>query len=173
MSDDPCPASPTGAPRERGIPTIQFEARLWRANHSVTQKEEKTVVTLHVHPSEAEPLMNGSIHGKRFQVVMAEIGDDEQPVGVYGEPIKPKDHSYSTRAVMRCKDVGFQEWVFARADYQAPIGVETAEEKCAVFLRWYCGITSRSQLNTNQAVQAKFDHLQTEYYAATRTPERR
>ena len=151
------------------VPTIQFEAQLWRANHSVTQKEEKTVVTLHVHPSEAEPLMNGSIHGKRFQVVMAEIGDDEQPVGVYGEPIKPKDHSYSTRAVMLCKDVGFQKWV---AEEYA---VEASEWEATQFIREACCIPSRASLNDPKKQDARdmFDQLQTEYLTATRTPERR
>ena len=87
------------------IEAITFEAQLWAVRHSITKKEEKTVITLHCHPNDAEALMNINLLNRRFQVAMAAIGDDERPQDLGGVDER-----------MKSPDIGKPE---AKADTQA------------------------------------------------------
>ena len=146
------------------IEAITFEAQLWAVRHSITKKEEKTVITLHVHPAEAEALMNINLLNKRFQVAMAVIGDDEQPakLGELDKVVpqldeirheldqhKPRrkfsDLPRSQQAGMLCKDQDF--WAFAAVK---------SEEGAKEFIYSRCHIDSRAQLDELDTPQRRF-----------------
>ena len=148
------------------IPSINFEAQLWSATHRVNRKEEVTVLTLHVHPTEAAQLMDMALQGKRFMVGMAEIADDEQPVEPPAEetvdvPWGPKQTwesmKPSQQAGMLCN--GYRFWDFLSANYSEKWDHARKHrhtvDSAAVVVRLICKVASRADLDEKYPLAAK------------------
>ena len=134
------------------------------------------VIGFSVHPSDVpHDLLNAAL-GTRFQTVLFEIGDDENPVPT--EENTPsnfvdfqearKVHDPVARAGKLCRSPVFQGWILAStvyADGKDPMFktyrdyIEIAAEK----LREILGINSRSDLRGNPQSKKRFFELQERY----------
>ena len=75
---------------------------------------------------------------------------------------KKEQHPLVTRAVMLCKDQGFQEWL------NGPFPEDGhPEEATAAALKYAVDIKSRAELATNEEAQKKFLALEAEFKQAT------
>lgn len=68
--------------------------------------------------------------------------------------------SLATRAAILCNDARFQRFAATRCDLP---GQQFCDSASAEYLRTFCGITSRRDLDTNRAAAARFDILRTEF----------
>lgn len=68
--------------------------------------------------------------------------------------------SLATRAAILCNDQRFQRFAADRCDLR---GQQFCPSASAEYLRTFCGITSRRDLDTNRAAAAKFNVLRTEF----------
>ncbi len=110
------------------------------------------------------------MEGRRFAVVMVELGDDETPT----EEPAPVARSAVRRermaplcewAVMRCGEPMFQRWAAGHPEapkYRKDTAVETA--KAAVL--HLCGIGSRKELDTSAKAASALHALVRKPYAA-------
>ena len=101
--------------------------------------------------------------GKRFMAVLVLIGDDElpvpppQPAPKQAEPKAPKvDHSLSKWAALRCADPEFRHWAGL---YFGEAANFVDAEKTAQWMRAFCSIKSRAELDTNTAAADCFKTL--------------
>lgn len=97
------------------------------------------------HPFKSSP--TGKKTGKRYAAVLVEIGDDEKPV-VQESKVGP----LCLEAVGLCKRQGFFNFVLFRG------GLSSDD-----YLREFCGISSRRELDTNPAAAARFAQLKREF----------
>lgn len=84
--------------------------------------------------------------GKRVMVVFVEIGNDEQPV-------PQARRKASSRAWLMCRDPSFQQYAASPGHYGSN------ESEAARYIREYCGIESRSELDSNSTAIDEFDLL--------------
>lgn len=91
----------------------------------------------------------GNTAGHRFGVALVEIGDDEQPVQASD---KPKGGELAKLAGRLCQNQEF--WLFL-TDVHA-VHAHTADD-AALFIRQFCGIKSRSELDHDERAAALFD----------------
>lgn len=97
--------------------------------------------------------------GKRLACVLVEIGDDEQAV----QPLpKERPAKLAMDAALVCKNPEF--WEYARRD-----GYPATEDGAAQLVRAYCGVGSRSDLNTNPEAARRFAMLMS-HFARYRSP---
>ena len=89
------------------------------------------------------------MEGKRFSAVLIEIGDDEQPVQA---PDKPKGGELAKLAGRFCQNQEF--WLFLTDVHAAH--AHTADD-AALFIRQFCGIKSRSELDHDERAALLFD----------------
>ncbi len=98
--------------------------------------------------------------GKRYMLVMVEIGDDEQPV-------KKSKHmgSLSNVAAILCQDKQFGPWfkVANNAAYTACVNSHgadwqtlDAEDRCRELILYTCSINSRAKLDTDDLAAQTF-----------------
>lgn len=146
------------------LPTIQFEGRLKAIGATSTKDGNWTKVEFQVHPSDNVSAMLSAGINSRWQVVVVQLGDDDQPV----TPEKPKGGPISQRAGMLCGDERFQRWVGRSAIEAVAFGGNAAD-----WLRARCGVESRAELDGNPEAAERFRQLETEYLEATgQFPER-
>ena len=148
------------------IPTTQLEARL----RGVTKKHDKNgpwcQVTFEVREDELNKasLLWGSDLGTRWQLVAVEINDDETPKGE--KPKKRFDEmSRAQQAGVLCADTDFCMWLQQRQPY--PRDVMMHPEPEAEFVRQYCEVKSRKELDEHPYPANRWDSLVTEYRQAT------
>ena len=72
------------------------------------------------------------------------------------------DLPVAQQAGMLCNENAFRQFVGART---IKSGVTVSSSAAAEYLRNFCEISSRRELNTNQPAQSKFQTLRTEYDA--------
>ncbi len=146
------------------IPALRFEIKKddWRQLQNGTYK-----LTVTVNPTDlddnGDALMLDFIKapmGQRYMLGMAAIGDDEEPVTPTPEPERPKkafrDRPRSSQAFLKCDDMKFRNF----------IGVATNAE-AADWVRQYCNVTSRAELDTCTMAGAHWDRLLTDYDQVT------
>lgn len=134
------------------IPTIQLECK----KDSIKQLQNGDgKLTLTVNAED----MNAAIAslwaapmGTRYQVVMVEIGADEQPVDRQAESEKPKAKppmTESQRCGMLCNDRDFQVWI--RCNHQWEFyqteGVGDSTDQTSAAVRMVLGVRSRKELD--------------------------
>lgn len=164
---------------------------------SYRQTKDGVSVTFVIHPQEMPDALALAPLGSRWMVALVQVGDDEQPIreqaaqsgrpdtspapiaprspGAAGKPdgagpalpkVKRKweDMAIVTRAGMMCSDE--RAWpVFDRFHDKAPI---LCEREAEIFLRAYCGVMSRTQIDDNPDARHNFLGIETEYLRATR-----
>lgn len=98
--------------------------------------------------------------GTRYMVALVEIGDDESPVE------KPRDnpHKLSQQSAMFCDEPRFAKFLSERH-----MGLYDGFHGAADSIRKYCGVQSRSELDTNPEAAARWRNLKAEYEAWLRT----
>jgi hypothetical protein len=96
----------------------------------------------------------GNQAGHRFVAALVEIGDDEQPVQ---QPEKPKGGPLAILAGRLCADDEF--WHFVTVQYKVVLHAGTAANDCAEWLRKFCGVASRAEIDGNPAATAKMQEV--------------
>lgn len=96
----------------------------------------------------------GNMAGQRFMAVLVEIGPDEKPVPL----------GLSQRAALMCKSAGFWQFVEAKSGFSRD-GAPAREQHATDYLRQFCGIDSRSELDRNERAATLYQMLLTEYLA--------
>jgi hypothetical protein len=96
----------------------------------------------------------------------------EPPARPGGRPAPSDGERIRTRAVLLCKDAGFQKWV--RKDPYFRTFINQNGEPMPItggavvnYLRVKCGIASRAELATNLEAQRKFLDLEAQFRAET------
>jgi hypothetical protein len=110
--------------------------------------------------------------GTRFVAVLVEVGDDELPVtksatiapdadSSTGAKRQWRDMQPAQQAGIRCVDPVFA--AFLKEQY--PEDWRALEGDCAELVRYICGVTSRSQLNTVQSARDIWRELDDQFVA--------
>jgi hypothetical protein len=105
----------------------------------------------------------GRTAGQRFMAVLIQIGDDEQPIdpGSDTKPVK-RNNALALSAVQVCKDSTFHEFVAGAVGY-LPASQAEREEVAAEYVRDYCRIESRAELDQSPTAAQLFARLMAEY----------
>jgi len=90
--------------------------------------------------------------GQRFAAVLVEIGEDERPV----------QQKLSVQAALMCKSMGFQQFVEFKMGFQLD-GPAAREKQATDFLRQFCGVESRSELDGNGRSGMLYQQLLADY----------
>ena len=151
------------------IPTHEFEARLKAIGATSTKDGNWTKVEFQVHPNDDVSYMLKAGLNSRWTVVVVLLDDQEQPVAIDAESPKPnlpavapaKERSRTKAAAVACKEnAEFQGWL------SVALGLEigdtfggTREKNAAVLVRLWCGVTSRAELDTDEAAGKRWDDL--------------
>ncbi|CAJ0778928.1 hypothetical protein LMG7141_00818 [Ralstonia condita] len=133
-------------------PTYQGEVQF--AGYSDSSRSGPRV-TMRLHDRDDLQLFVGK-EGKRFALVLVEIGDDEQPV--QPAPEAPKGGALAKLAGMWCQEPEF--WAFLnawRGDTTYPVVVEPGGAALAV--RAICGVDSRAALDHDKIGETRFQTL--------------
>ena len=101
-------------------------------------------------------LTMGRKAGQRFMVAITLIGDDEQPE----QPPEPK--SLMRSAGMVCKSEDFQRFVAGRTEEDFDTADEQ-EEQAAQYVRSWCGVASRRQIDQDHEAARRFGELMALY----------
>lgn len=161
---------------------ISFEA----VKTSLRQSKDGTTISLAIHPNEVSAAILSAPIGARYQVVLVQKGDDEEPVmpteteiwndrrrrtvvqsspsRAEGERASPsREDEAGVRAVadagMLCRDPDFQHWIMRFMDEEYPRN----EGRAILALRGQLKIDSRKELGYNVDARANFVRLQLEY----------
>lgn len=131
--------------------TLQFEAV------KVALKQDKTgyVLTLCMHPDDIPEDLLRDFVGARYQVVMVRLDETDAP-------LNRQEAFYGDRAVKiagsLCRDKNFHSFLFDNLQI-----TQADEPDSTEWLREHLGISSRSELKTNQKAQRALDKLHTEF----------
>jgi len=101
-------------------------------------------------------LTMGRKAGQRFMVAVTLIGDDEQPER------PPKPNSLVRSAGMVCKSDDFQRFVVGRTEEDFKTADER-EEQAAQYVREWCGVASRRQIDQDHEAARRFGELMALY----------
>lgn len=125
---------------------LQFEAV------KIALKQDRTgfVLTLNIHPDEIPEELLRDFVGARYGVAMVRILEDESVVD-YKNRVK--------QAGILCKSTEFQYWL------KNELGAinKSSEVDAVQYLYEHCGISSRTELNGNEAAIKKYEELIDEY----------
>lgn len=94
----------------------------------------------------------GNMAGQRFMAVLVEIGDDERPT-------RP---ALSQQAFLLCRSLGFQQFAEHKLNF-AHENPAAREQMAADFMRSFCRIQSRSELDTDGRAGMAYQQLLAEF----------
>lgn len=124
---------------------LQFEA----VKIAMMHDKSGHVLKLSVHPNDTPDAIMRAPVGTRYQVVMVQLDDQNQPVA-------PEDVIEGKRAIKRaamlCQDRGFQEWMSRHGHCR-----DLTEEACADGLRNLLGVESRAMLAVDHAARERLN----------------
>jgi len=117
----------------------------------VALKQDRTgfVLTVSIHPDEIPEELVRDFVGSRYGVAMVRIQDNETPTVYNNYRVK--------KAGILCRDMSFRTWL-----HNLNFEVKTEEETVDILYR-LCSIKSRTELNTNEEAQHRFDEMVKEY----------
>lgn len=130
------------------------------------------VVRLELHvPAEQAPLVMQAFGWPTMvapiPVAVARLNGEAKPDPEPKEKRRWDDLTLREQAVIRCKDPAF--WKFCQEKNRCfpEMKRATIEDQVTAseWVRWYCGVISRSDLNTNRVAAEKWRHLDREYQA--------
>ena len=157
-----------------------FEAK----KHAYRQTQDGIVVSFVVHPNDLDASFAVAPLGTRYMIGFSEIGDDEKPIGSVAQLDRArKDESptevagsnpagvskphrpfaslpLSQQCGMRCKDGHFFDFMCATKPE-----LDSSPADLVMNIYAICGITSRSELDTNDIAAAKWRKLEADYQA--------
>ena len=133
---------------------LQFECK--KDGLKQLQSGEWTL-SLKVHASDVPPALLVAAMGTRYQAVIVEIGDDEQPVVQ-----KPENkHRLSQQAAILCNEPAFRTFLARDCSDIHMFDICMAEDA----VRDFCVVMSRSEFDTNAEAAARWRDLKAEYEA--------
>lgn len=140
--------------------SMQFEAKK-DALGQVQSGDWKLRFT--VSPADVPPGLLTAAMGTRYQVVIVEIGDDEQPI----EQKSESNHKLSQQAAMMCADHGFQNFLQSTrsiiwTNCTQPTSVPEIAAAC---VRRICKVQSRSEFDKTPEAANRWIDLRGEYAA--------
>lgn len=142
-------------PRDKAL---SFEARKIAMRHT----KDGLVLSFAVHPNDLPTPVVQSLLGTRYMIALVEIGDDDQPVFATGVDPKTTGQKAVASSGMLCEQPKFQQWLMGQG-----YAVEASEQGAIEGLYVYLGISSRSQLATNEEARRRYWEL-VDLFRATR-----
>jgi len=106
------------------------------------------IFRVRIHPDDMDEHISRAPMGTRYQAVLVEIGDNEEPK----ERRKWNELTPTTQAAIRCEEPGFQRFL------NASDATGAADE-----VRKRCEVQSRTELSTNARASAAWERLDSEY----------
>lgn len=109
--------------------------------------------------------------GKRYQAVMVEVGDDEQPVKQESNGAKPSQMAYNftdlqTDLFSEWLKTDKHFWINAVHGNDPVLWKESSKKlKCKLVLLYACSIESRSELDTDPLAAESFEEIRQQYDA--------
>jgi hypothetical protein len=133
--------------------TIQFEGR------KIAMKQDRTgyVLTLSVHPDELPEMLVRDFVGARYQIVMVRLTDDDKPM--------VREQEYPSKDLVRLAGVLCRDPLFHAFLVETGQAFEIGEAAAIDWLRHELGITSRTELKTNQTAASGFRFIHQEFQA--------
>lgn len=104
----------------------------------------------------------GRTAGQRFMAVLIQIGDDDQPIEPGEDSAARPSHALAKSAALICRTEAFQDFV-ASVNGWTPSDAERREEMAANYVRGWCRVESRSELDRSPSAAQLFARLMTEY----------
>jgi hypothetical protein len=137
--------------------TPAFQGELMLANWKETSSGGATVTFWLADANDLDvfrsmTVRKGNMAGQRFMAVLVEIGADEKPV-------RP---ALSQQAFLLCRSLGFQQFVESKMGF-AHERTEARERMAADFMRSFCGIESRSELDSDGRAGMAYQQLLADY----------
>lgn len=137
------------------LATIAREAALHceAKKHGFRQTQDGVVISFVLHPQEVPDKLATAVLGTRYQLVLVELDDNDEP----------KDHRADTRLTQRasilCGEKVFQTFLseLLPLDWQQATG--SHEERAATVLRGFCKVQSRRDIVPGSAAAAAFENL--------------
>ena len=137
------------------IDSINTEA-IFYSGSSTTKGGHK--ISLQVESRDIIESLEAMGAGKRYMLVLAPIGDDEQPEPIPAVTDKLKGGKFAQRAGIICGQPAFWKWV---NDVEGI--VVDSQETAAYFIRNQCRVSSRAELDHNGHAGMAFETILTEY----------
>ena len=134
---------------------LKFEA----VKVSMSQDKNGTNLRLCIHPDDVPQELHQHWVGSRYMVAMVKLTDEDEPE--LSEDQIRKQRLFKS-AIMVCKEKSFWSYL----DDNSHFGLETSinsEEGCAKQLRDRLGISSRSELKTNNDALNRFENMLMDY----------
>lgn len=137
---------------------IAFEAK----KDGLQQKQDGSwTLRLTIAGQDMHQQITQAAMGTRYQVVVVEVGDNEEAVDhKMEERSRWADLGATKQAAMRCRDPVFWAWLEEERGYEA-----NSNDDAAAYVRNYCGVASRSELAKNSVAKAKWHELDNQFQA--------
>jgi len=145
------------------VPTKQMELWLagWRKTHNGGASVTFTVNDEDLEYFESATIRKGKVAGQRYMAVLVQLQEDETPDPCSLDPVPAKVPHFPAGmcgiAVKLCKEARFQRWLednFPDASRQFVVG--NKEHKARDVICHVCGVTSRKELDTDDAAAEFF-----------------
>ena len=147
---------------------LHFECTVYAIGRRHTKANgDRVTISLHIHPNDVpESLWDNKLLHQRFMVALAQIGDDELPVG-------EKSFSYARQAGTACGKREFQDWLLETNGWSRDRwNDENRAAYTARLLRDTLNIASRKELDLVPEKQAEWIDLFNRYLETDRIYEK-
>jgi hypothetical protein len=104
----------------------------------------------------------GRTAGQRFMAVLVQIGDDEQPINPGEDRAEKPRNALTLSAVSVGNNPAFQEFVGTIRNW-FPNEAKDRQDQAADYIREFCRIESRKELDTSPTAAQLFARLMGEY----------
>ncbi len=130
---------------------------------STQHNKDGMKVTFVIQPQDMPKALWASYIGSRYHMVLVEIGDDET--------MKPQEENVEARkmiasANLLCREDDFQRYLLEPDGWASAVGQGNPEEVAATELKRRIGVSSRSELRTNEEAREKFRRIRAGYLSA-------
>ncbi len=116
------------------------------------------VLRLTVQAADMDQRVTSAPMGTRYQAVLVEIGDNEQPVEQPKGELDWREVQPAAQAGIRCAEPRFRDYLAV----EHGIATKTAQE-AAEAVRTLCGVNSRAQLGVNHRARALWHQIDASY----------
>jgi len=104
----------------------------------------------------------------RCAMVLVPIDNEGAPAPATQAPEKPRrrmsELSRAQQAGILCNDQAFQDWAATKKNWESAVG-DKPSDAAAKYVRLWCGVESRSQIDEKPNSRQAFDHLRSEFDA--------
>jgi hypothetical protein len=104
----------------------------------------------------------GSTAGQRFMAVLVQINEQDEPITPGTDTARSKKDSLTMSAVLLCKSEDFQKFVASKVGY-LPALPHDRDEQSAKYIKTFCRIDSRKELDTSPTAAHLFAQLMADY----------